>query len=140
MSTHGFFRSHRLIAYRRQFARALLAVCGALTAHGASAFECLVEPMQHVEIRSPIVGTLEEITVHRGDRVKKGQVIVTLESRAERASAELARYKASLQGPIQEATAKLEYAKRKAGRRNEMQKANLMSTQDAEEYFGATPV
>jgi RND family efflux transporter MFP subunit len=95
-----------------------------------------VEPTQHVEIRSPIVGTLEAITVHRGDRVKKGQVIVTLESRAERASAELAKYKANLQGPIQAATAKLEYAKRKAERRQQMKKENLMSGQDAEDAEG----
>ncbi len=125
-----------MIAHRRPFARVLLAACGALVAHSACAFECLVEPMQHVEIRSPIIGTLEDITVHRGDRVKKGQVIVTLESRAERASADLAKYKSNLQGPTQAATAKLEYAKRKAERRHQMQKENLMSMQDSEDAEG----
>jgi RND family efflux transporter MFP subunit len=102
----------------------------------AMAFECLIEPTQQVEIRSPVIGTLELVAVRRGDRVKKGQVIVALESRAERAAAELARYKATLAGPTQEAAARLEYAKRKSERRRQMQKENLMSTQDADDAEG----
>jgi RND family efflux transporter MFP subunit len=136
MTRTHFPENRYLIANRRPFAVALLAVSGALAAHTAAAFECLVEPTQQVEIRSPIVGTLEQVTVRRGDRVKKGQVLVALESRAERASADLAKYKATLQGPVQEATAKLDYAKRKAERRRQMQKENLMSTQDAEDAEG----
>jgi RND family efflux transporter MFP subunit len=126
-----------LITFRpRTVVQIFVAACGALAVQSAGAFECLIEPMQHVEIRSSLIGTLEDVAVHRGDRVKKGQVIVTLESRAERASAELAKYKSTLQGPIQEASAKLDYAKRKAERRQQMQKANLMSTQDAEDAEG----
>jgi RND family efflux transporter MFP subunit len=96
-------------------------------------FECLIEPTQYVEIRSPVVGTLEQVFVRRGGRVKKGQVIVTLESKAERAAAELARFKSEMQGPTQAAAAKLEFAKRKAERRRQMHQENLMSAQEADD-------
>jgi RND family efflux transporter MFP subunit len=112
------------------------ALAGVGLSGSAMAFECLIEPTQQVEIRSPVIGTLELVAVRRGDRVKKGQVIVALESRAERAAAELARYKATLVGPTQEAAARLEYAKRKSERRRQMQKENLMSTQDADDAEG----
>jgi RND family efflux transporter MFP subunit len=116
--------------------RMVAAVCASGLAGTAWGFECLIEPTQQVEIRSPVVGTLELVAVRRGDRVKKGQAIVALESRAERAAAELARYKATMEGPTQEASARLEYAKRKSERRRQMQKENLMSTQDADDAEG----
>lgn len=102
----------------------------------AESFECLIEPTQYVEIRSPVVGTLEQVTVKRGDRVKKGQVIVMLESGAERASSDLARFKSEMQGPTKAAATKLEYSKRKAERRRQMHDEKLMSAQDADDAEG----
>jgi RND family efflux transporter MFP subunit len=125
-----------VIGFHRTGLRIVAILCATGFSGGAAAFECLVEPTQQVEIRSPVVGTLELLPVRRGDRVKKGQVIVTLESRAERAAAELARFKSTMEGPTQEATARLEYAKRKSERRRQMQKENLMSTQDADDAEG----
>jgi multidrug resistance efflux pump len=73
---------------------------------------------------------------HRGDSIRKGAVLVTLESRAERATLELARYKSKMTGAILAAQTKHDYAERKFIRRRDMYAEKLMSTQDKEEAEG----
>ena len=51
-------------------------------AFGAS-FDCIMEPTQMVEVSSPVTGLLDKVHVARGDKVTKGQVLASLESRAE---------------------------------------------------------
>ena len=58
-----------------------------------ASFDCLIEPTQAVEIGSPVSGLLDKVYVARGDKVQKGQPIAMLESQAEQAAADLARYK-----------------------------------------------
>jgi RND family efflux transporter MFP subunit len=112
----------------------LLSGCSAAVAH--QGYECLIEPMQTVALRSTVAGTIETIHAHRGDRIHKGQVLVTLESGAERATLELARYKSEMTGTVQEAQSKLEYAKRTYVRRRDMHAEKLMSAQDTEDAEG----
>ena len=71
---------------RAQFFNIFVAA-GALAAPlGARAapFECLIQPNQIVEIRSPVEGLISKVHVQRGDSAKAGQVLVELESSAER--------------------------------------------------------
>src|SRR5687767_11943078 len=89
--------------------------------------------MQTVEIGSPVTGLLDKVLVRRSDRVAKGQVIATLESRAEQASAELARLKAEALGPTRTAESKIEFSKRKFQRRKEMAAEKLMSAQERDD-------
>lgn len=96
-------------------------------------FDCMIEPSQSVDIRSPVVGLLEAVTVHRGDKVRKGQIIVTLEQRAERASTELARYKSEMVGPTRAAEVKLDFANRKFERRRDMKADKFMSAQESDD-------
>lgn len=98
--------------------------------------ECLIEPTQAVEIRSPVVGLLDRVYVRRGDRVTKGQVIATLESNAERAAAELAHFKSEMTGPVMTAENKVEFSRRKFQRRRDMHADRLMSGQDKDEAEG----
>jgi len=101
-------------------------------------FDCLIEPTQAVDIGSPVAGLLDRVYVRRGDRVAKGQVVAKLESRAEQAATELARLKSQATGPMQNAEAKLEFARRKFERRSGMAADKLMSLQerdDAEAEF-----
>jgi len=56
----------------------------------AQEFDCLIEAKQTVEILSPVEAVIKSIRVSRGDYVKKGDVLVTLESGAEEASLRLA--------------------------------------------------
>ena len=47
--------------------------------------ECLVEPFMTVNVGSPVDGVLEQVTVNRGDRVRKGQVVAKLRDGVEAA-------------------------------------------------------
>lgn len=99
----------------------------------AAVFECLIEPMQTVDISSPAVGLLEKVEVRRGDKVYKGQVIASLESTAETASAALAHYKSEMTAPTTIAENKIIFAKRKFERRRDMHAQNFMSAQEQDE-------
>jgi len=116
-----------------RFACLLLTGSSAAVAH--QGYECLIEPMQTVALRSTVAGTIETIHAHRGDRIRKGEVLVTLESGAERATLELARYKAEMTGTVQEAQSKLEYAKRTYARRRDMKaaEAELQAARESRE-------
>ena len=46
----------------------------------AADHDCLIEARQHVDLRSPVDAVVETVQVQRGDVVKKGQVVATLES------------------------------------------------------------
>ena len=108
----------------------LLATPGA---RAASQFDCLIEPYQTVEISSPVTGLLDKVHVRRGDKVSKGQVLATLESQAEVASAALARYKAEMVAPTQTAQSKIDFSKRKFERRSDMAAKNYMAAQERDE-------
>lgn len=99
----------------------------------ADTFDCLIEPLQMVDLASPVTGMLGKVMVKRGDRVTKGQVLATLESNAEQASADLARYKSGLQGPTLLAMSKIDFSERKFKRRSDMAAENLMSTQERDD-------
>jgi len=99
----------------------------------AAAFDCLIEPMQAIDVSSPVVGLLERVHVRRGDRVSKGQIVATLESRAEQAAAELARFKSRATGPTLSAEGKIEFSQRKFQRRAQMTTEKLMSAQDRDD-------
>lgn len=111
----------------------LLLTCLANGAQAAASFDCMIEPTQTVDISSPVVGLLDKVHVKRGDKVYKGQVIASLESSAEAASAALARYKSEMTAPTATAESKVEFAQRKYQRRNEMYAQNFMSAQERDE-------
>jgi RND family efflux transporter MFP subunit len=98
-----------------------------------AAFDCLIEPTQAIDVGSPVVGLLDKVYVRRGDRVTKGQVIATLESRAEQAAAELAYFKSQATGPTLSAENKIEFGQRKFQRRAQMALEKLMSTQERDD-------
>lgn len=80
----------------------------------------LIEPSEVVNVSSQINGTLEEILVERGDMVEKGQVIARLNSNIEKAAAELA-------------LARVEFAKRKVNRNEELFRKELISIHEKDE-------
>lgn len=95
---------------------------------GASEYTCLIEAYETVDVRSPVEALIETITVRRGDLVKKGQVLVRLESAAERAGLDLARARATMQGELKAAEARLDLAKRKYERAEELYKQKFVSS------------
>ncbi len=79
----------------------------------AEEFDCLIEAKQSVEIRSPVEAVIETIRVRRGDYVRKGAILVTLEAGAEEAALKLAQSRATMQGEIKAAEARLDLARKR---------------------------
>ncbi|MDR3351942.1 MAG: efflux RND transporter periplasmic adaptor subunit [Zoogloeaceae bacterium] len=95
--------------------------------------DCLIEPNQTVTLGSPVTGLLEEVRVKRADRVQKGQVLAQLESRTEKANAELARFKSVQTGPVSAAEGKIEFARKKFDRRKTMAQEKVMAAQERDD-------
>jgi RND family efflux transporter MFP subunit len=68
------------------------------TSEFADVLDCLIEPYQMVDIGSPVIGLIESVHVDRSDQVEKGQPLAELESAVERATLELARARAEMDG------------------------------------------
>jgi len=111
------------------FAAALLAALPA----AAQEYDCIIEARQVVDIRSPVEGLIERVAVERGEAVKKGQVLVTLESGPERAALAVARQRAGAIGAVKSAEAKLDLAAKKEKRAEELARQNFISSNALEE-------
>lgn len=117
-----------------RFVLALLcALLCSTTLAAAEDYECIAEARQVVEIRSPVEGLIEQVTVDRGDPVKKGQIVVTLESGPERAALAIARARAASIGPVEAAQARVEFAKTKERRQEELYRQNFVSSSAVDE-------
>lgn len=103
------------------------------TAASAEGFECLLEPSQVVEVRAPVDGMIAAITVNRGDTIRRGQTLVTLQSDAEKQAVESARLRSTMEGQIAAARNRIDYATKKLARLADMQKDNFMSAQARDE-------
>jgi RND family efflux transporter MFP subunit len=99
----------------------------------AQGFACLIEPFQRIELRSGVEGRIDAIQVDRGAEVRKGQVLVELDTAAERAALEGARYRAVMEGSIKSAGSRLAAAKEKLRRRDELVQEKFIATQDRDD-------
>lgn len=113
------------------FAAALLMLVAAPLSAGE--FDCLIEPRKSVEVRAASEGLIEKIWVDRGDLVKVGQVLVTLDSGVEKAAIDAARYRATLQGKIRSGESRLAFATQKYLRRDKLAGQSFVSPQDRDE-------
>jgi len=111
-------------------------LCGLLSAVADAAkddFDCIAEARQIVDIRSPVDGLIEKVALERADPVKKGQIVVTLESGPERAALAIARSKAAMTGPVEAAQARVQFAKSKEKRQEELFRQNFVSSSALDE-------
>ena len=108
---------------------AALAPCAAV----AGTLECLIEPAQVVEVRSQTEGLIDRINVQRGDFVKRGQVLVELESDAERSAVESSKFRSTMEGRILSSRNRAEYAGKKMTRSQELFKQNFVAAQARDE-------
>lgn len=118
--------------HRRTASLALFVLALPFTAV-AQEYDCIIEARQTVDIRSPVDGLIESLGAQRGEVVKKGQVLVQLESGPERAALAIARSKAESSGPLRAAEAKLDLAQRKERRAEELARQNFISPNALEE-------
>ena len=104
---------------------ALLVLCPLAVA--AQGYDCLVAPSQLVEVRAPTDGLIATVTVTRGDTVRRGQTLVTLESEAEKLGVELARQRALMEGQVASARTRIDYAGKKLARLKDLADGNFSS-------------
>ena len=102
-------------------------------AASAAEFDCLMEPRRVVTISGSIEALITNVRVDRGDFVKKGDVIVEFESGVERASADLAKFRADMQSEVEARKARQDYARAKYNRAMELTQKNFISAQEVEE-------
>jgi RND family efflux transporter MFP subunit len=96
-------------------------------------YACLIEPMQRLELRSPVEARIDAILVERGTEVRKGQVLVELDAATEKAALEGAKYRSVMEGQIRGADSRLVSAKEKFQRRDELVKEKFLAAQDRDD-------
>lgn len=99
----------------------------------AGGYACLIEPSQRVELRSVVEGRIDAINVDRGAEVRKGQVLVELESAADRAALDAARYRAVMEGQVKTAESRRQAAKTKLTRRDDLVQEKFIAVQDRDD-------
>ena len=94
--------------------------CESATGADLPPFDGLVEPEELVDYSSHVPGILKEVLVERGAWVKKGQILAKLKSGVEKAEVGVAQ-------------ARVEFAKRKMVRNEQLYKKKLISIHDKDE-------
>lgn len=95
----------------------------------ARGFDCLIVPNQIVEIRSPIEGLIGKNHVERGGFVRKGQLLLELQSDVEHANVAAAKHRSEMVGRISTARNRVEYTSKKLERMQELLSQNFVSHQ-----------
>jgi len=96
-------------------------------------FSCLIEPSQRVELRSSVEGRIAAISVERGSEVRRGQVLVEIESGPERAALDSARFRSVMEGQLKTAESRRAAAQKKFLRRDELVQEKFISVQDRDD-------
>lgn len=96
-------------------------------------YDCLIEARQQLDVRSSAEGVIEAVLVRRGDVVKKGDLLAKLSSGPEQATLNLARSRATMEGELKAAEARVELAKKKWERADELHKRNFVSANAKDE-------
>ena len=93
----------------------------------AGDFDCIAEPGKTVDVRAASEGLIDNIWVDRGDTVKAGQVLVTLDSGVERAATEAARYRSTMEGRVRTGESRVEFSTDKYNRREKLAGQSFIS-------------
>ncbi len=106
---------------------------GISTSAAGAEFDCVIEPRQVLEIRSPIEGLIERVNVDRGDYVKKGQELAVLDTSVERVQASISSQRAQMEGAVRSWESRGELSAKKSSRMDELHRQNFMSAQVRDE-------
>lgn len=118
---------------RRLFCLSAICVTALSSRAISGEFDCMIEPRKSVEVRAASEGLIEKIWVDRGDTVKIGQVLVTLDSGVEKAATESARYRSLMQGKVRTGESRVEFTTQKYLRRDKLAGQSFISQQDRDE-------
>jgi RND family efflux transporter MFP subunit len=113
-------------------------LCGALlacavTTAAARDFDCVIEPKQVIEVRSPIEGLIDRVNVDRGDLVRKGQELLVLDTSIERAAAAIAKQRSEMEGAVRSGESRVDFSTKKYERAQNLHGQNYLSAQARDE-------
>jgi RND family efflux transporter MFP subunit len=100
----------------------------------------MIEPHVVVNASTAVDGVLATVDVEKGQLVKKGQVVATLESAVERAALEQARARARMTAALQAKEVKLQRARGKHKRVLELSGQKFVSPDEIEELRSAVDI
>jgi len=130
---HAIHPMDHPIDWRRDLLVTAAAIVLAPAAFADTEHDCMIEARQIIEVRSPVEAVIESVRVKRGEFVKKGQIMVTLESGPERAALALAQSRAQAVGEIKSAEARVDISSKKLRRAEELIKQNFISVNARDE-------
>jgi RND family efflux transporter MFP subunit len=112
-----------------------LALGLALAATGAQAqtLDCLIHPYVLVGVSAATEGVIDRVHVDRGDLVREGQVLATLESTVERATVTLATVRTEIESALKSSQVRLDFGIRRWQRTEEMFKKDLVPLKEKDE-------
>jgi len=122
-------RTNRHTAHRALLLTLLAAASTSVTAAADTEppeFDCLIQPHVVVEVGAESEGILESLEAERGQRVRAGQVVATLEAGVEEASVALARARAESTAQIDARQVSLAYGQRRVARLSELYDKRLV--------------
>ena len=112
----------------------ILATCSAMLGFSVSALaadppslDCLLEPYVVVEVSSAVEGVIEKIHVDRNDVVKRGQLLVELDSEVEKTQVNLAKTRAAMRTNIELRATELAFHQRNLDRLRELYASDTIS-------------
>ena len=99
----------------------------------AAEFDCVIDPRQVLEIRSPVEGLIDRLHVDRGDFVRKGQVIAEIDTSVERATAAIAKQRSEMEGAVRSSESRVEFTGKKMIRAQQLVKDNYVSAESRDQ-------
>jgi RND family efflux transporter MFP subunit len=88
--------------------------------YDADSMSCLLKPRRVVQLGSPVFGVLAELTVDRGDKVARGQLVAKLDGSVEETQVALDRFRAANTTAIESAQTDLAWNQRELNRRHQL--------------------
>lgn len=126
-------RHNARVSLGRPLFLTLLGVAVSASPARAQTLDCLINPHLVVAVSFATDGVLDTVTVDRGDLVKEGQVLATLESSVEKATVALAAARARTESAMKSNRVRLDFGVRKFVRTDEMYKKDLVPLKDLDE-------
>lgn len=105
----------------------------ALPAAAAASFDCVLDPALTLKLGSPVASIIDSVEVDRGDLVKKGQVVASLQSAVEAAEVALDQSKADNLADIDAKQVKVALTKATFGRQSTLVQRQNTSVQKFDE-------
>jgi len=102
----------------------------------ATEFDCVIQPRQVLEIRSPVEGLVERVMVDRGDLVRKGQELAFIDTSVERVLAEGAKFRSEMEGALRAGQTRLQLGERRLARAQELAGQQFLPQQARDDALG----